>query len=592
MVDRTRTPTAMYPTGYTPSTPSGEVTPEVMTRNGSGEPYNEEMIQDYPCGDEDGHYFISSPLNVYSIGRSGAVVLYVEGGCPDFTWASDNAWATFSSATTSVRYNTISSTSAEGQDTVVTVTDTNGLEVTINVPWNGAASCCEDPPALSIQTPVAEVSGEMATCEVVVFIDGGCPPFAWETTVTSGTAALDYAATNSRRNRIAGNAPCWTLTVTDHCSQTATIGIYPIEMSVLYSYEFDEAYGSRPCAVHLSGEYYAVVYNGPDGDGCIKTFRILTASGEISGIDSYEYQTTSGDFARLLHVSGDVYIVSGGDDYIYTVKISDTGVITKTPEDSQLIDSGSTRWHNLLHVAGNVYAVIWYHYSADETVRTYTISDAGAIEYTEQTYSPSIDSHAPSWVGKVTDNVFFSIRLTDWGGFSVTTYGISDAGVITIPYLDNQAFAIPGVGHGANHGETQVVEITSNIFAMTHQDDEVGATVATFQINDNGTIESSLLDSLLFYAGYQDISRAHIVYYGSGDVYFIMYRGVDGDGFAYLVEITSAGAISTYSPCGETEFEFEDSDFNYMSALSPNNGWFPVFYCGPDSDGWVKTIEV
>jgi len=59
--------------------------PIAMMRDGSGEPQNEEMIQDYPCGEETGHYFISSPLNVYSIGRSGAVVLYVEGGCPDFT---------------------------------------------------------------------------------------------------------------------------------------------------------------------------------------------------------------------------------------------------------------------------------------------------------------------------------------------------------------------------------------------------------------------------------------------------------------------------------------------------------------------------
>jgi len=221
MVDRTRIPTAMYPSGYTPSTPSGKVTPEVMTKDGSGEPINEEMIQDYPCGSEPGHSFRSSPLNIYSIGRSGAVVLYVEGGCPNFTWESDNAWATFSSATTSVRYNTIESDADEGQDTVATVTDTNGLEVTINVLWDGAATCCDDPPALSFQTLASELSPFPG--EVVVFLDGGCPPFDW--TVSGAGYTLDNAATNSRRNRLHGtednDLAC--VGVEDLCGQTATL---------------------------------------------------------------------------------------------------------------------------------------------------------------------------------------------------------------------------------------------------------------------------------------------------------------------------------------------------------------------------------
>jgi len=225
MTSRTRIPTAIYPIGHTVSNEEGETAGQVMMKSGDGSPISKQMIQDYPCGDETGHYFISSPLNVYSIGRSGSVVLYVEGGCPNFTWASDNAWATFSSATTSVRYNTIESTAAEGQDTVVTVTDANGLEVTINVPWNGAASCCEDPPAFSIQTIAAELGPFPG--EVVVFLDGGCSPFTW--TISGTGFTLDYAATNSRRNRVHndGAASCITvaITVEDSCGQIAEVSI-------------------------------------------------------------------------------------------------------------------------------------------------------------------------------------------------------------------------------------------------------------------------------------------------------------------------------------------------------------------------------
>jgi len=210
----------MYPDGYSPSNEDGEVADQVMEKSGDGSPFNEQMIQDYPCGEEPGHYFISSPLNVYSIGRSGSIVLYVEGGCSNFTWASDNAWATFGTAETSVRYNTIESGADEGQDTVVTVTDANGLEVTINVPWNGAASCCEDPPALSFQTLAVELGPFPG--EVVVFLDGGCPPFTWGISGTGFT--LDYAATNSRRNRVHGTADNEvSVTVEDSCGQTASV---------------------------------------------------------------------------------------------------------------------------------------------------------------------------------------------------------------------------------------------------------------------------------------------------------------------------------------------------------------------------------
>jgi len=195
MVSRTRIPTAMFPVGGSETDPVPRTnTPSAMTRDGSGEPQNEEMIQDYPCGEETGHYFISSPLNVYSIGRSGAVVLYVEGGCPDFTWTSDNAWATFSSATTSARYNTLESGADEGQDTVVTVIQTALAEIR-DYPWPG---------------------------EVVLFIDGGCPPFDW--TVSGTGLTLDYVATNSRRNRLHGasGVSCGAVTVEDLCAASVS----------------------------------------------------------------------------------------------------------------------------------------------------------------------------------------------------------------------------------------------------------------------------------------------------------------------------------------------------------------------------------
>jgi len=590
MVSRTRIPTGMFPVGGSETDPTPRTaTPSAITKDGSGEPINEEMIQDYPCGEEAGHYFISSPLNVYSIGRSGAVVLYVEGGCPNFTWASDNAWATFGTATTSVRYNTISSTSAEGQDTVVTVTDANGLEVTISVPWNGAATCCDDPPALSIQTPVAEIVGEFAVCEVVVFIDGGCPPFAWVTTTTSGTATLDYAATNSRRNRITGTAPCWTLTVTDYCDQTATIGVYPIVMSVLDSYEFDEDYCLGPQVVQLANtEYYAVIYEGPDDDGWIRTFNIPEATGVITEIDSYEYTTVNGASCNIAHITGDIYAVTNATTYLSTIAISSTGAITKTIQDTVQIHVGATKGGLVVHVAGSVYAVFWQH-GLGEHAFTYNIAANGAIAFLDG-YNSGI-GYSSTAAGKVTDGVYYTVRLSDWGDFIVATYAINDAGVVTDEVIDQQELSLDGP-NAVSHGRTCVVEVASNIYVMTHRD-ENGVTLATFQINDNGSIETSTIDELLIDDSGVSGDSPWIVYSGSGTVYCVILQSVAGDGFVYLVSITDAGEISNYSPCGETSFEFEETNLGSGAvALSPQGDMLPIFYPGPDDDGWIKTIDL
>jgi len=336
MVDRTRIPTSMYPSGYTPDTPDGEVTPVAMTKSGSGEPILKEMIQDYPCGDEPGCGFRSSPLNIYPLSRNSAVVLYVEKGCANFTWESDNEWATFDSATTSARYNILTSSADEGQNTVVTVTDSNGLEVTITVLYSGASICCEDVPTeLAIQTPESEMYSWPGS--LVLFIDGGCPPFTW--TIDEGIGfSLEYEETNSRRNRLNGteDATVPFVTVEDYCGNSASWTpdrlCYPIyggqNQRALGSYS--NSYGTDGC--YISGNMCASVYS----DGVLRTFTIDSegAVGEL--LDSATFQAGGAYSPRILVVSGSIVAVAwgtGGNGRVATYSIN-----TSTGEIGSVID--------------------------------------------------------------------------------------------------------------------------------------------------------------------------------------------------------------------------------------------------------------
>ena len=668
MVSRTRIPIAMYPEDYTPLTPDGVVTPAVMTKSGSGEPLTKVMIQDYPCGDEPGHAFRSSPLNIYSIARDSAVVLYVEGGCPNFTWASDNAWATFGTAATAVRYNTLTSSADEGQDTIVTVTDANGLEATISVPYNDASTCCEDVPMeFAKQTPWDEITSVSWPNDVVVFLDGGCPPFDW--TIIGANFTLDYAATNSRRNRLHGAVGADSddiyLTIEDLCGSllcypgvlfsgdcfsvnrggdltvTAARGVAPIawefvgsstgwslaeaqtadldnvvsleadapigtvtlkctdtngctETQVLYtagvvdSHEFDEADCIFPWAIQLSTNYYAVVYESTGDDGWIKTFHIPSGTGIITEVDSYEYSTAAGEFSMIVHIYGNIYAITDRSGYIRTIEISDAGVITKSIISSRQITGATSNINYIVHVGGSIYAVFWGS-PYGRSVSTYTIGNGGDISVAIDTYSPSIANNVGSAI-KVYTDIYAWIYCYDSANFVVQTFKIAVDGTITKSLQGNETIKIDATWSNGNHDFTNVVEVASNIFAFCHFGSDSGKSVVTFQVNDDGSVETAVIDSLICDA-YNSGSNPFLVYSGSGDLYYVIYQGTDGDGFIRSIKITSAGVISDYAPCGGVEFE-TSSLGNNAFALPPEGSILPIFYQGVSADGFVSVIDI
>jgi len=54
--------------------------------------------------------------------------------------------------------------------------------------------------------------------------------------------------------------------------------------SVIDSFEFDEAGGIAPCIIHVTGNIYAIAYQGPLDDGWVKTVDISTPSEGMRGL--------------------------------------------------------------------------------------------------------------------------------------------------------------------------------------------------------------------------------------------------------------------------------------------------------------------
>jgi len=91
------------------------------------------------------------------------------------------------------------------------------------------------------------------------------------------------------------------------------------------SLEFDVDYGCNPWLIHVAGSVYAIAYDGPDGDGWLKTV-IIQDSGVIGGIVStVEYDPINGMYQSMIYVSGNVYAIAylgpGNDGWLKTVEI-------------------------------------------------------------------------------------------------------------------------------------------------------------------------------------------------------------------------------------------------------------------------------
>ncbi|MFC1916191.1 DNRLRE domain-containing protein [Chloroflexota bacterium] len=134
--------------------------------------------------------------------------------------------------------------------------------------------------------------------------------------------------------------------------------------TVLDTLEFDTSVCWDPDIVPVSGDVYAIAYEGNGGKGFLTTVEIAT-SGAITDavIDSLEFDTLVGYYPDIIPVSGDTYAIaytgSGDDGYLETVTIANDGIIsealTNTPEYDPLKGNNP----NIIPISGDVYAIAY-----------------------------------------------------------------------------------------------------------------------------------------------------------------------------------------------------------------------------------------
>ncbi len=323
----------------------------------------------------------------------------------------------------------------------------------------------------------------------------------------------------------------------------ATVTIHPdgqIDNAIIDSYIYFH-YGDVWTAhiVHIAGDVFAVGYEGPSNDGFIKTFTIAS-NGQISepAIDTYEFNTTRGMYVDIIHISGNVFAIcytgSGYDGFVHTVSIADNGTITKSKLGGIEFDPVMCIMPHIIHVSGNTYAIVYEGDGDNGYLKTITIHPDGSVDGAViDTYALSAYSDSGGII-HVSGNVFAIVFSGAGGDGWLYTLTINPNGQIDEPILDSYEF---DAGQGTM---PTIVNVVGSVYAIVY---ETGTTtkkgeVRTVSIAPNGTITTPYIDTLEYDSvqGAQP-SAIHI----GGNIFAIAYCGAGGRGWLKTIDIIAGG---------------------------------------------------
>lgn len=330
--------------------------------------------------------------------------------------------------------------------------------------------------------------------------------------------------------------------------------------------------GQDPDVIHVDGDVYAVVYEGPSEYGWIVTSEILSDGtiGDHTGTRStYEhldaFNFASGneiDEPDIIHIDSTVYAVAysyfGNDLYLETLDIPNDGAEITTIENGNLLD-GDGDYPEIINIGTDRYAIAYQDESNDGQILTIDIDSAGNIgstidswEYeTSNGETPDIlniagDVYALAYEGPNSDGFIRTINITDTGFITKTGYDLSD----TQLEFDTNTGKFP-----------DILQIFQEIYAIVYTGPGNDGYLKTLAIYPNGTI-SSIIDIIEFDT--TNGERPHIKLI-DGDVYVIAYEGASNDGYVSTLAINKDGII------GDTAFDSTSND-NTGTHISEPHG--------------------
>ncbi|MBU0497611.1 MAG: type IV pilin [Candidatus Thermoplasmatota archaeon] len=386
-------------------------------------------------------------------------------------------------------------------------------------------------------------------------------------------------------------------------TSSAGVGIYPGKLQTFQllpdgtidetgndTYTFETTYCSIPNILHVFGDIYAISYTGKDGDGVVKTVRI-SATGNIDTIiDAQEIGIFDCEHPMLVQAKNNIYamVFQGfdGDGYIRTFEIKTNGDINNTIIDSWEFDQLWSHEPQILKIADDVFLIIspgdsWHGYA-----RTLRINETGFIFPIDEYEFESIRCVRPSIVHVANDVYAIAYRGQDEDGYVATIEVASDGSitpmVISILEFWGADIYFPEIAHV--YGDYYVISFT-----------QVGTNdgyIRTIKIASDGTIggvvATSEYDAVMGYRG----KILHV----NGTIFALFYEGNGQDGYIRTVQIQNDGTItSDWHADGSYYIDtltYDTSRGLYVTPIHIQGRTFAFVYTDQWNNGCLRTVRI
>lgn len=235
-----------------------------------------------------------------------------------------------------------------------------------------------------IQTVLVSTDGQITGIGDTQIFDSGSGQYPYMTKIDDGTIAIVYSDVDSDGKLVTYNISDAGI-ITDTAADT---------------WEFDTTQGMRPTIVHVSGDVYAIAYNGTDGDGFVGTVTIGT-NGMItkSWLGTLEFDTVMclSPYIFAQNTSGYygvAYQSTAAAPTVKTFNISDDGLTVGPVIDTLAIDTVSTTGYGFesppVSVNGINYACVYTGPGDDGWIKTFNVTVYEQAS-TASTYSLNFD---------------------------------------------------------------------------------------------------------------------------------------------------------------------------------------------------------
>jgi len=152
--------------------------------------------------------------------------------------------------------------------------------------------------------------------------------------------------------------------------------------TVIDTLEFDTIAGLTPNIINVSDNIFAIVYQGPDTDGFLKTVSIMRDGTIGSVIDTLEFDTDFGLNPDIINISGHVFAISyqgaDSDGVLKTFIIRDDGTISSI-FDTLEFDAANGTDPDIIKLSEGVFAIVYKGPGVDGFFKTVDIANDGTI---------------------------------------------------------------------------------------------------------------------------------------------------------------------------------------------------------------------